>query len=58
MSAEEFTVTNVSDSSAMVEKAYKLNKPMLIDVVMDKVPTPTKVCDKYFAARFFHGGNL
>lgn len=58
LGAEGFTVTDANDLEATIEKAYKLNKPVVIDVIVDNVPTPTKVYDKYFAASFFHGGKL
>ena len=58
LGAEGFTVTDPNDLEATIEKAYKLNKPVVIDVIVDNVATPTKVYDKYFAASFFHGGKL
>lgn len=58
LGAEGFTVTDPDELEATIEKAYKLNKPVVIDVIVDNVPTPTKVYDKYFAASFFHGGKL
>lgn len=58
LGAEAFTVTDSKDLEVTIEKAYKLNKPVVIDVIVDNVPTPTKVFDKYFAESFFHGGKL
>lgn len=58
LGAEAFTVTDSKDLEATIEKAYKLNKPVVIDVIVDNVATPTKVFDKYFAESFFHGGKL
>lgn len=58
LGAEAFTVTDSKDLEATIEKAYKLNKPVVIDVIVDNVPTPSKVFDKYFAASFFHGDKI
>lgn len=58
LGAEGFTVTDPKDLEATIEKAYKLNKPVVIDVIVGNVPTPSKVYDKYFAESFFHGGKL
>ena len=56
LGSEGFTVRDPNELESTIEKAYRLNKPVVIDVIVGNYPTPTEIYDKYFAQSFFHGG--
>ncbi len=52
LGAEGFTVEQPEQLKSVIENAYKLNTTVLIDVIVDNVPTPTEIFDGYFFQRF------
>ena len=56
LGAEGFTVRDPNELEVTLEKAYRLNKAVVVDVIVGNVATPTEIYDKYFAQSFFHGG--